>query len=260
MSIPTASCLILGGTGAVGKCVVRDTLASNAFNRVLALGRRPVPLDDSFTNTSVLEQKTVDFDNINSTFPASDLPQVVFCSLATTRAAAGSAAAFKKIDQEYVVSSARFIHEHAPKDPETGLSKVHFLYCSSAGANSKSYFLYPKSKGETEEALSEIGFERVTILHPAFLKVVEPRSGRGGGGEWIANKMVPVMEFISERSTTISVAVVAQAMRLIGTNPTPEVEGVKPKHVIVNPKSKTTVAWYTNGDLQDIVKNHQAKL
>jgi len=259
MSIPTASCLILGGTGAVGKCVVRDTLASNSFTRVLALGRRPVPLNETFTNTSILEQQNVDFDNVNSTFPSSDLPQVVFCSLATTRAAAGSAAAFKKVDQEYVLNSARYIHEKAPKDPETGLSKVHFLYCSSAGANSKSYFLYPKSKGETEEALSAIGFERVTIVHPAFLKVVETRAS-AGSGEWAVNKLVPVLEFISEKTTTISVAAVAKAMRLIGTSPTTEVEGVKPKRVEVNPKSKTTTAWYTNGDLHDIVKNNQPKL
>ncbi|KAG0048317.1 Protein fmp52, mitochondrial [Gryganskiella cystojenkinii] len=265
MTIPTTSALILGGTGAVGKSVLRDALASNSFTKILTLGRRPVPLNDSFTNTSILEQKTVDFENVESSFSTATgsetLPQVVFCSLATTRALAGSAAAFKKIDQQYVLDSARFIHEHAPKDPVTGLSKVHFLYCSSGGASSKSFLLYMRTKGETEEALAEIGFERVTIVQPAYLKVVEPRDSGSRGAEWIIDKVVPVMDFFAERYSTISVAVVAKALRLIGTSETPEVEGVKPKRVEVNSKSKSTVVWYNNGDLIDIVKkNEQAKL
>ena len=146
MSIPTNSCLAFGGTGAVGKCLIHDALASNAYTRVLTLGRRPVTINDTFTNVGVLEQKTVDFENIPATFPESDLPQVVFCTLGTTPAAAGSAAAFKKIDQQYVVDSARYIHERAPKDPVTGLSKVHFLYCSAVSSNVNSFSMYAKAR------------------------------------------------------------------------------------------------------------------
>ncbi|KAI1315337.1 hypothetical protein EDD11_000945 [Mortierella claussenii] len=256
MSIPKNSALILGGTGAVGKCIVRDALASNAFTRVLTLGRRVVKTENAdFTNTHILEQKTVDFDNVTQSFPASDLPQVVFCTLATTRAAAGSAEAFKKIDQQYVLDSARFIHEHAPKDPETGKSKVHFLYCSSQGASSKSFFLYPKTKGETEEALAEIGFERVSIFQPAFLKVVEPRESGSRFAEAIVDKLVPLMEFVSEKSTTVSVASVAKSMRVVGTSDTVEAAGVTPSKVTVDPKSKTQVAYYSNGNIHDIVNN-----
>ncbi|KAF9548536.1 Protein fmp52, mitochondrial [Mortierella hygrophila] len=261
MSIPLNSCIILGGTGAVGKTLVKDALSSNAFTRVLTLGRRPVPTenDSSFTNLSVLEQKTIDFENIAATLPdeGTNLPQVVFCTLGTTRAAAGSAENFKKIDQQYVVESARQIHEKAPKDPATGLSKVHFLYCSSAGANADSYFLYPKSKGETEKALAEIGFERVSIFHPAFLKTVEPRVGIRAG-EWIFGKLVPVLEFVSERSATISVASVALAMRLVGTSDTVDVQGVSPKSVGVNPKSKSKVAYFSNPNIHDIVNKYNA--
>ncbi|KAI8605785.1 hypothetical protein EDD21DRAFT_362715 [Dissophora ornata] len=258
MSIPKNSCLILGGTGAVGKCLVRDALASNAFTRVLSLGRRPVATNDTFTNVNVLEQKTVDFENIPATFPESDLPQVIFCSLGTTRAAAGSAAAFKKIDQQYVLDSARYIHEKAPKDPETGLSKVHFLYCSSANSNANSFSLYPKTKGETEKALAEIGFERVSIFLPAFLKVVEPRESGSRIAEWFLDRVVPLLEFVSERSTTVSVATVGKSMRIVGSSDNVEVEGVTPKKVEVNPVSKTTVAFYSNADIHDIAQNHEA--
>ncbi|ORZ10943.1 hypothetical protein BCR41DRAFT_357222, partial [Lobosporangium transversale] len=177
MTISKNSALIFGGTGAVGKCLVRDALASKAFTHVLTLGRRPVKTDDgSFTNTEVIEQKVVDFENITETFPQSDLPQVVFCTLGTTRAAAGGAEGFKKIDQQYVLDSARY---------------VHYLYCSSANASEKSFFLYPKTKGETENALAAIGFERVSIFQPGFLKPVEPRESGNRFAEMAVDLLMP---------------------------------------------------------------------
>ncbi|KAF9431620.1 Protein fmp52, mitochondrial [Entomortierella beljakovae] len=256
MSISKSSCIIFGGTGAVGKCLVRDTLASNSFTRVLSLGRRKVETDNGFTNLGVLEQQVVNFDSISESFPSSDLPQVVYCALGTTRNAAGSADAFLKIDQQYVLDSARYIHEKAPKDPETGLSKVHFVYCSSSGANANSFFLYPKSKGQTEKGLAEIGFERVSIFRPAFLKVVEPRASGSRIAEWIVDRTVPVLEFVSERATTISVASVAQSMRLAGISDDVEVEKVVPSHVEVNSVSQSKVAIYNNANIHDIVKNY----
>ena len=42
----------------------------------------------------------------------------------------------------------------------------HFHLVSSAGADKNSFFLYPKVKGESEEAISEMGFERVSIYRP----------------------------------------------------------------------------------------------
>ncbi|KAF9953632.1 Protein fmp52, mitochondrial [Mortierella alpina] len=257
MTIPKTSALILGGTGAVGKCIVRDALASNAFTRVLTLGRRAVNTDDTFSNLSVLEQKTVSLDDVPGTFPASDLPQIVFCTLGTTRAAAGSAEAFRKIDQQYVLDSARYIHEKAPKN-EDGTSKVHYLYVSAANASSKSLFLYPKVKGETEEALAKIGFERVSIVQPAFLKVVEPRESGTRMAEWAMDKIVPIMDFVAEKTLTVSVAAVAQSMRVIATADSPEAEGVKPRLVEVDPTSKSTVAFYSNRNVHDIVQKHAA--
>lgn len=36
--------------------------------------------------------------------------------------------------------------------------------------------LYPKTKGQTEEELKELGFQRVSIMRPGLLQTVEPRS------------------------------------------------------------------------------------
>lgn len=53
--------------------------------------------------------------------------------MGTTRADAGSAEKFIKIDQEYVLNSAKIIAQEN-KDPadESKLAPVHFLYCSTA--------------------------------------------------------------------------------------------------------------------------------
>ncbi|KAF9414304.1 Oxidoreductase htatip2 [Podila epigama] len=263
MSTQKKTCLILGGTGAVGKYLVRDTLASNSFTKVLALGRRNVNLDDSFQNQQLLEQKTVDYEKINTTFPTTDVPQIVFCALGTTRAQAGSAEGFKKIDQQYILDSARFVHEHAPKDPVTGLSKVHFLYCSSEGANEKSPFLYMKTKGETEKALGEIGFERVSIFRPAMLKTLEPRENRS---HWFENAamtyVVPVLDWISERKMTSGVDRVARAMRIVGEQSLDETKalGVVPTNEETIASSKTKFAIYNNGCIHDITNKHASKL
>ncbi|KAF9377778.1 Protein fmp52, mitochondrial [Podila verticillata] len=262
MTIPMNSCLILGGTGGVGKYLVRDALASNSFTKVLTLGRRIVPTDDTYQNQQLLEQKTVDYDNIPGTFP-SDLPQVVFCSLATTRAQAGSAEAFKKIDQQYVVDSARYIHEKAPKDPETGLSKVHFLYCSAQNANEKAYFLYPKTKGETERMLGEIGFERVSIFQPAFLKTVEPRDPHNTRMiEKVFGLFFPVMDLISETCLTAGVDRVAQAMRIVGTQEQAETiaMGVTPTKQETIAKTKTQFAVYNNSAIHEVTNKYASKL
>ncbi|KAG0077547.1 Protein fmp52, mitochondrial [Linnemannia elongata] len=209
------SVLIFGGTGAVGKCLVREALASNAFTRVLTLGRRTLATDDSFTNTTVLEQKVVNFDQIEDSFP-SDLPPVVFCALGTNLTSAPSKEAWKKIDQQYVVDSARYVHEKAPKDPKSGRSKVHFVYCSALGADPNSHFFGTRTKGETEQALAGIGFERYT---------------------------------------TVSVATVAKCMLLVGTSDGVEVAGIAPKRVESHPVSKTTVAYYSNANMHDIMNN-----
>lgn len=55
----------------------------------------------------------------------------VFCCLGTTRADAGGKENFKRIDQDYVLNSAKIIAEENKPTGESKLSPVHFLYCST---------------------------------------------------------------------------------------------------------------------------------
>lgn len=43
------------------------------------------------------------------------------------------------------------------------------------GANKNSLFLYPQSKGQTEQDIIDTGFKQVSIFRPSFLRVEEER-------------------------------------------------------------------------------------
>jgi uncharacterized protein YbjT (DUF2867 family) len=100
----------------------------------------------------------VDFDRLDDV----DLPDVddAFCCLGTTRRDAGSDAAFRRVDLDYVVAFARRVKR---------AGALRFMLVSSLGASPGSPFLYPRTKGECEAAISAIGFTTVVIVRPSFL-------------------------------------------------------------------------------------------
>jgi len=90
--------------------------------------------------------------NIDDVLPGHD---IAYCCLGTTRKDAGSDREFKKVDFGYVVNFAR-------KCKEAGIN--HFHLVSSVGANKDSWFLYPKTKGQAEQACIDIGFSKTLYL------------------------------------------------------------------------------------------------
>ena len=104
-----------------------------------------------------------DFDDL----PPLPEAGVAVCALGTTRAKAGSDAAFRAVDHDAVLAFAR-----AAK----AAGVTHFILVSSVGANPNASLLYPRTKGEVEAALSAIGFARLDILQPGLL--IGPRDER----------------------------------------------------------------------------------
>lgn len=82
--------------------------------------------------------------------------------MGTTRAQAGSAANFVKIDRDYVLAGAK-----AAMTDESDESQ-RIIYCSSSGSNSKSSFLYMQSKGLTEEGLASLGYSDCILFKPGY--------------------------------------------------------------------------------------------
>ncbi|MGJ5816897.1 oxidoreductase [Paludibaculum fermentans] len=108
------------------------------------------------------------------TLEASQLPGAthLFCCLGTTIKAAGSQAAFRQVDFDFVVRFAR-------AGKEAGARRM--MVVSSVGADARSGTFYLRVKGEMEEALSGMGFESLHIFRPSVLQGhrAQARTGEG---------------------------------------------------------------------------------
>jgi uncharacterized protein YbjT (DUF2867 family) len=149
---------VAGATGLVGGELVRQLAARADFARVIALVRRAIDVP-----TRVIPL-TTDFEHLERIVEHLGVDHV-FCALGTTIRKAGSQAAFRRVDHDYVVSLARLALERGAR---------HFLLVSSLGANPRSRVFYSRVKGEVEAAVQTLGYPRVTIARPSLL--LGPRS------------------------------------------------------------------------------------
>jgi len=161
--IPAAAkrSLVLGSTGAVGRNVFLSALASSSYSSVTEVGRRSLALSADALGKEKAHYIEVDFDNLDAAKLRSVDADAVLIALGTSRAAAGSAKAFERIDREYVLA--------AGKAAATGKPGQRIVYCSSVSSNPSSPFLYLKSKGLTEQGLASLGYTETIIFRPAFL-------------------------------------------------------------------------------------------
>lgn len=146
--------IIFGATGLVGGQALALALADKRVDQVIAPTRRPLPVHERLTNPrldQMLEDPGLDCWRVNG----------AICALGTTRKQAGSAAAFRAIDHDLVMKV-------AGRSRQAGVR--NFALVSSLGANPRARFLYPRTKGEVEQAIEQLGFPSLTILRPGFLE------------------------------------------------------------------------------------------
>jgi len=150
--------LVLGASGETGKQVLEQLVNDSVFTRIVSVGRRELDLATDPLYKKV-EQKVVDFDNLEKYRAEFDGIDVAFCCLGTTRAKSG-AAGFVTVDHDYVLHAAKLLKSH--KCPE-----FHLL--TSKGTNENSWLLYPSTKGKVEKAITSLGFDHLTIYRPGLL-------------------------------------------------------------------------------------------
>jgi len=154
--------LLLGATGQVGQKILKELLSSQHFTKIGEFGRKvTVPESLPSQHKEKLVQKKIDFEKLEEAGLAKEKWDVVFISLGTTRKAAGSDAAFEKIDREYVVNAARAA--------KTNTGPQRLVYISSGSADPSSRFLYLRSKGLTELDLVGLGYADTIVLRPGIL-------------------------------------------------------------------------------------------
>lgn len=149
----TLRILLAGATGLVGRAALRRALADPRVGRVVAPTRRPLPPHPK------LENPQVDFDALSADAAWWAVDGVV-CALGTTIRTAGSQAAFRRVDHDYVVAVATLARAHGARA---------FALTSAMGANPKSRIFYSRTKGETERSVAACGFPSLTIVRPGVI-------------------------------------------------------------------------------------------
>ena len=152
---------LVGATGLVGSEVMAAAVGRESV-RINAVTRREI----AFPSGARMEAVLADPEDWPGAIAAT-APQVFACALGTTWNKSGkSEAAFRAVDQELVLSSARAAFE-------AGATRA--VVVSSVGADRHAKSFYLKVKGEVEQALGQIGFARLDILRPGLL--TGPRQG-----------------------------------------------------------------------------------
>jgi len=84
----------------------------------------------------------------------------VICALGTTRAKAGSDAAFVRVDHDYPLAVAQAARAQGAQA---------FALVSAIGADAGSRLLYNRTKGEVEASIAALDFPSYTIVRPGLI-------------------------------------------------------------------------------------------
>lgn len=168
--------LVIGATGATGKDLVSQLLTDKGYDEVNVFVRRPLAVENPKLKTHI-----VNFDKPEEW---KDLVKgdVAFSCLGTTLKAAGSKEAQRKVDYDYQYNFAKAAKENEVED---------YILVSSYGAHPKSKLFYSRMKGELEQSIKDLHFNKLTIFQPGMLERKDSeRTGEVLGGKIIkfANK------------------------------------------------------------------------
>ena len=198
---------IFGATGLVGRACLDLLLADARYVRILAIGRRdPAQSDAKLVVRRAALDTVAAFDD-----PTLGTVDDVFCCLGTTLKTAGSQAAFRRVDLDYVVNAASFAKRHGAP---------HFLMVSAVGADARSRVFYSRVKGEAESAVAKLGIESVSIFRPSF--ILGPRDAPRLGerlGMVVATGLSFAMVARLSKYRPIAAATIARAMLAAAVTP-----------------------------------------
>lgn len=146
--------LVIGATGLVGEQLVVQLFEHSEFDKVVVFGRRKIGLDHPR-----LEEILIDFDHPESWHHLVK-GDVLFSTLGTTIKTAGTKENQYKVDYTYQ-------YEFAKAAAQNGVQA--YVLVSSLGADSKSSVFYSRMKGELDEAVSKLPFQKTVIVRPSIL-------------------------------------------------------------------------------------------
>lgn len=189
--------IVIGASGLVGSFVTLKLLDDNLYDKVKVFVRRSLEVKHV-----KLDEHIINFEKIESW---KDLLKgdELYSALGTTIKKAGSKEAQYKIDFTYQYEVAKAASENGVKN---------FLLVSSLGANYKSNNFYLRMKGNLDEKVQQLNFEKIRIFRPSIL--IGLRDERRLG-EAIAIKIAGIVSSLIpaiKKYKPIKASVVAEAM------------------------------------------------
>lgn len=148
------SAIVLGATGSCGKELVYSLIKNPNFYKVTIFTRNELKV-----RNRKLVNHTIDFSKLQE-YKKLIVGDILFSALGTTLKEAGSKSNQYEVDFTYQ-------YEFAKMASQNGVSSYSLI--SSAGANEKSLFFYPRIKGELEIAVTNLSFEIIRIFQPPLL-------------------------------------------------------------------------------------------
>eukprot|EP01102_Stenamoeba_stenopodia_P005807 TRINITY_DN16530_c0_g1_i1.p1 TRINITY_DN16530_c0_g1~~TRINITY_DN16530_c0_g1_i1.p1 ORF type:complete len:251 (-),score=44.64 TRINITY_DN16530_c0_g1_i1:102-854(-) len=168
--------VIYGASGAVGRSVLRELLASPKCTKVVSLGRRELP-KDSFTERekesldAKLVQHVINPDSIEDDINTRSLVDgcdVAICTVGVGQPSAVTTEELHKVDVGYAVAFAKGCKRAGVK---------HYSLLSAVSADDTSSITYSRVKGLAEKGVREVGFQRTSFLRPSLIVTPEVRYG-----------------------------------------------------------------------------------
>jgi uncharacterized protein YbjT (DUF2867 family) len=194
--------IMAGSTGLIGGLLLKHLSGHD----LTLIGRRANPAAPA--NAKQLIGEIADWPTLIAGIQA----DIAICTLGTTIRVAGSKDAFAAVDRDAVIAFAKAAHANGARQ---------FMMVSSVGANPKASNFYLATKGQEEEGVKAIGFDRTDIVRPGLL-----RGERGGEARPVERLMINLSPFTNlltprlfDHYRAIDADDVAGAMaRLVGRN------------------------------------------
>lgn len=153
--------IVIGATGLVGSELIKLLCDNETISQVVVLARRPIAIKHAKIISHI-----IDFENLaaNKQLFNGDM---LFSCLGTTKKQAKTISAQRRVDLDYQLLAAKMAASN---------NVSHYLLVSSSGANSGSLSPYLKMKGELEEHVKQLPFQKISILQPSLLTGVRHTS------------------------------------------------------------------------------------
>lgn len=174
--------VLVGATGLIGRAVMAEAVGRPDLHLV-AVARREVPLPKGARMEMLLSDTGHWPDAI-----AAGRPHTVVLALGTTiKAVGGDKAAFRAVDHDLVLESAAAAKAAGARQ---------LVVVSSVGAQAGSKNFYLSVKGEVEDKLAKLHFDRLDFLRPGLLR--GHREGPARPAERFAMILSPLVDLLMQ--------------------------------------------------------------